>query len=395
MGFLIAVATIPGLIIGILFGLVPVGLGLRHQQMKWGLVGLALCALAGFSFSVVGGFVMFVITTSVVISYAFVDREDPFTSRASIEAVNFEESQLEFVMRQMAALGRTIRQSVRALIRNKAGFLGFIGILFFVGVSVFGPLFVEYDGDTHVDRLQPGARTLFQKPSSEYLLGLDWKGRDIFSHMVHGGQNLIITSMEAGLIATVIAVVVGAVAAMIGGLVDQILSAIANFILTIPQFPMLLVLASILSFTNRFYLALLFAALSWPALMRAVRAQVLSLRERDYVQAAVALDLGLPHIIIREVLPNLMSYIVVNMIFSIRSAMYYIVGLVFLGLVPLEEPDWGVMIYVGRQQGAIFNSDGASMILSPVIAIALFQLSLILFTRSLEEVFNPRLRSGL
>ncbi|CAG0982504.1 partial Putative peptide transport permease protein, partial [Anaerolineae bacterium] len=298
-------------------------------------------------------------------------------------------------MRQMAALGRTIRQSVRALIRNKAGFLGFIGILFFVGISVFGPLFVEYDGDTHVERLQPGARTLFQKPSSEFILGLDWKGRDIFSHMVHGGQNLIITSIEAGLIATLIAVVVGALAAMIGGVVDQILSAIANFILTIPQFPLLLVLASILSFSNRFYLALLFAGLSWPALMRAVRAQVLSLRERDYVQAAVALDLGLPHIIIREVLPNLMSYIVVNMIFSIRSAMYYIVGLVFLGLVPLEEPDWGVMIYVGRQQGAIFNSDGASMILSPVVAIALFQLSLILFTRSLEEVFNPRLRSGL
>lgn len=395
MGFLIAVATIPGLIIGILCGLVPLGIGLRYQQLKWGIVGLILCGLAGFSFSLIGGLIMLVLTTAVVISYAFVDREDPFTSRASIEAVNFEESQLEFLLRQMAALGRTIRQSVRALIRNKAGFLGFIGILFFVGISVFGPLFVEYDGDTHVERLQPGARTLFQKPSSEFILGLDWKGRDIFSHMVHGGQNLIITSIEAGLIATLVAVVVGALAAMIGGIVDQILSAIANFILTIPQFPLLLVLASILSFSNRFYLALLFAGLSWPALMRAVRAQVLSLRERDYVQAAVALDLGLPHIIIREVLPNLMSYIVVNMIFSIRSAMYYIVGLVFLGLVPLEEPDWGVMIYVGRQQGAIFNSDGASMILSPVIAIALFQLSLILFTRSLEEVFNPRLRSGL
>ncbi|MBI5931082.1 MAG: ABC transporter permease [Chloroflexi bacterium] len=295
----------------------------------------------------------------------------------------------------MAALGRTIRQSMRALMRNKAGFLGFIGILFFVGVSVFGPLFIEYDGITHVERRLPGARTLFQGPSDEHILGLDWKGRDILSHMVHGGRNLIITSLEAGLIATLIAVVVGAIAAMVGGLVDQILSAIANFILTIPQFPLLLVLASILSFSSRFYMALLFAALSWPALMRAVRAQVLSLRERDYVQAAIALDLGLPHIIIREVLPNLMSYIVVNMIFSIRSAMYYIVGLVFLGLVPLKEPDWGVMIFTGRQQGAIFNPDGASMILSPVIAIALFQLSLILFTRSLEEVFNPRLRSGL
>ncbi len=162
-----------------------------------------------------------------------------------------------------------------------------------------------------------------------------------------------------------------------------------------PSFPLLLVLASIINFDNLSYLALLFAALYWPTLMRAVRAQVLSLRERDYVQAAVALDLGLVHIIFREVLPNMISYIVVNMIFTIRSAMYNIVGLVFLGMVPIKEPDWGVMIYFGRSRGAIFSQDAASMLISPIIAIALFQLFLVLFTRSLEEIFNPRLRQGL
>jgi peptide/nickel transport system permease protein len=157
----------------------------------------------------------------------------------------------------------------------------------------------------------------------------------------------------------------------------------------------LLVLASIITFNNSTYLALLFAGLYWPTLMRAVRAQVFSVRERDYVQAAFALDLGLWHIIFREVLPNMISYIVVNMIFSIRSAMYNIVGLVFLGMVPIREPDWGVMIYFGRSRGAIFSADAASMLIAPITAIALFQLFLVLFTRSLEEIFNPRLRQGL
>jgi peptide/nickel transport system permease protein len=177
--------------------------------------------------------------------------------------------------------------------------------------------------------------------------------------------------------------------------VDQVLGAIANFILTIPSFPLLLVLAAVVDFDSNFMLAVLFASLNWPTLMRAVRAQVLSLRERDYVQAAVALDLGLWHIITREVFPNMVSYIAVNLIFTIRVAMYSIVGLVFLGLVPLQEPDWAVMIFTGRQQGVLFLPAASSMLLAPVVAIALFQLSLVLFTRSLEEVFNPRLRAGL
>jgi peptide/nickel transport system permease protein len=91
----------------------------------------------------------------------------------------------------------------------------------------------------------------------------------------------------------------------------------------------------------------------------------------------------------------MISYIAVNYIFTVRVAMYGIVGLVFLGLVPLTEPDWGVMIFMGRQQGVLSNPLAAGMMLSPVVAIALFQLSLVMFARSLEEVFNPRLRSSL
>lgn len=389
------IASPIGLVIGAVCGIVPLIVAHRMGQMRAGVIGLIACILSGFACGWLGGVPMIVMTTAVVISYAYVNRQDPFTSLAAFDQVNFDETRGELFMRRMASLGNTIRAAAHALLRNRAGFIGFLGILFFIGLTVFGPLLIPYDGQAHMERRLPGSTSLFQGPSAEFPLGLDWQGRDVLSHIVHGGQTLISTAVQAGLIATLIAFVLGAAAGMLGGIVDQLLSAISNFILTIPQFPLLLVLASLIDFDSHFALALLFASLNWPPLMRAVRAQVLSLRERDYIEAAVALDLGLWHIISREVLPNMISYIAVNMIFSIRTAMYSIVGLVVLGLVPLREPDWAVMIFMGRQQGALFNVAAASMLLAPIVAIALFQLSLVLFSRSLEEIFNPRLRSGV
>lgn len=390
------VATTGGLIIGAVCGLIPLLAGIRLRQIVPGVIGFVACLISGFACGFLGGLPMIVLTTAVVISYSYVAKDDPFLSRASIDQVDFEETWRDLVLRQMSSLGRTVRASTRALLRNKAGFIGFLGVMFFFVMTVFGPSLIEYDGRAHYyDRMQPGAITLFQGPSREFPLGLDYQGRDVLSHIVHGGQKLIITAVQAGIFTTIIAVTLGALAGLLGGLVDYGLNALANFILTIPQFPLLVVLASVIQFDRRIFLALLLAVLDWPTLMRAVRAQVLSLRERDYIEAAYALDLGLPHIIVREVLPNMISYVVINLIFSIRGAVYSQVGLVFLGMVPFKEPDWGVMIYSGRQQGALFLPAATSMLLSPVLAIALFQLSLVLFTRSLEELFNPRLRAGL
>ena len=227
-----------------------------------------------------------------------------------------------------------------------------------------------------------------------HLLGTDTQGRDIFSHIVNGGTTLISTALVAGLISTLIAVVLGALAALLGGIVDTLITAVANLVLTIPSFPLLIVLAALIQLSNALALALLIAALSWPVLMRAVRSQVLSLRERDYVEAAFALDLGLPHIILREILPNMMSFVAINFIFAVTRAMYEQVGLIFLGMVPINDYTWGVMLYFGRSRGTLFSPDSASMVLSPVIAIAMFQVSMVLFARSLEEMFDPRLRTA-
>jgi peptide/nickel transport system permease protein len=228
-----------------------------------------------------------------------------------------------------------------------------------------------------------------------HLLGTDTQGRDIATHIVHGGRVLILTALIGGFISTTIALTFGSLAALVGGVFDSALTAVTNLILAIPRFPLLVVLATLIQFDNTLYLGVLIGILGWPALMRAIRAQVLSLRERDFVEAAQSLGLSTTHIMFREILPNMISFVVINLIFSITFAMYEQIGLVVLGLAPISDYTWGVMLYFGRTRGTLFNADGASMALSPVLAIALFQVCLVLFARALEELFDPRLQSGL
>lgn len=389
------IGSLAGLIFGAALGIIPLVMGVRAKQIGSAIFAILFCAVAGLGLGVLGALGALFLMVALMFSYTYTDEQDPFLSRKAIEDVDFNETTRQFLVRRMAGIGRNLRWLGRALLRNKAGFVGFLGLTFFLLMITFGTLIVEYEGKPQLQRREPGVNSMFQPPSNEFPLGLDWQGRDILSHIVHGGQIPIFTSIQAGLMSTTIAVTLGALAALVGGYIDQILSAIANLILTIPNFPLLLVLASIFRLDNNTLIAALLAALTWPALMRSIRAQVLSLRERDYIEAAFSLDLGLWHIITREVFPNLISYVAINFIFSIRSAMYALVGLILLGMLPPREPDWGTMLWTAQTRGAFFNPDAVMMGLAPVFAIGFFQLSLILFSRSLEEVFNPRLRSSL
>ena len=253
------------------------------------------------------------------------------------------------------------------------------------------------------EQQDPELKTLFEENivisnpelGPPHLLGTDTQGRDIATHIVHGGRILILTAVIGGVISTGIALILGSVSALVGGILDNILTALTNLILAIPRFPLLVVLAGLISFDNTLFLGVLIGLLGWPALMRAIRAQVLSLRERDFVEAATSLGLPMSHIMFREILPNMISFVSINFIFSITFAMYEQIGLVVLGLAPINDYTWGVMLYFGRTRGTLFNPDGASMALSPVLAIALFQVCLVLFARALEEIFDPRLKSKL
>lgn len=282
-----------------------------------------------------------------------------------------------------ASLGTTLR----IMSYNKVGFIGFIIVILIFLMSFIGPYFVPLDTETKVDQI-------YQPPSAEHWFGTDHQGRDIFSQIVNGGKDVLIVALLAGGLSTIIAVTFGTISGFVGGRADTAIMAVTDIMLTIPQIPLLLILASLIQFENVASLGLLLGLLSWPALLRAVRAQALSLKERDFVEAARSLDLGTNHIVFREIVPNMMTYIIISFALAMTGAIYAQVALVLFGLVPFSGSNWGVMLSLAWVRGAIFFKDSIWYIMMPILAIVILQLSVVTTTRSLELVFNPRLRSG-
>ena len=276
---------------------------------------------------------------------------------------------------------------LRLLAKRPVGLAGFIGVLFFFVLAYIAPIFVPLQNT-------PDILHVYNTPSGAHPLGTDFQGRDILNQIVHGGADILTVGFLAAAFSTILAVTFGGLAATLGGRADTIILAITDVVLTIPQLIILIVVAAIVRPSGFLVLAVILALLQWPSLLRQVRAQVLSLKERDYVEAARSLDLGLFHIIFREMLPNMRSYIAIHFILAVTQAIYAQAGIIFLGLVPLSGQNWGIMLYFANSQGAIFFRDSFWYILSPILAIALFQLSLVSLASALEDIFNPRLRSA-
>lgn len=276
-------------------------------------------------------------------------------------------------------------QPLILIAQNKIGLAGFIVLLVIIFMSFVGPYIIPLDTKVKLDKI-------YQPPSWEHILGTDSEGKDVFSQIVHGGKAVLTVAFLAALFSTMIAVTLGITSGFVGGRTDNIIMFITEVVLTIPQFPLLAVLAAFIRLSNPTLLAFILGAVSWPALTRAIRSQALSLRERDFIEAAKILDLGALHIIFSEILPNMMSYITISFVMAMTGAIYSQVGLILLGLVPLSGQNWGIMIQLAWTRGAIFFKDSLTYILSPILAIVLFQWSAVSFTRSLEGIFNPRLR---
>lgn len=276
---------------------------------------------------------------------------------------------------------------LRQLARKPVGLIGFIGVVFFLLLAYVVPLVVPLQTDSNV-------ALIYRTPSLEHPLGTDFRGRDVLNQIAHGGRDVISIAILAALFSTLIAVTLGSIAATLGGRIDALVLAVADVGLTLPDIVVLVVVAAILRPTSFVVLALMLAVLQCWGLLRQVRAQILSLKERDYVEAARSLDLGLFHIIFREMLPNMRSYIAIHFILAMTAAIYAQGGIFLLGLLPLTGDNWGIMLNFAITQGAMFFRDSFMYVLSPILAIALFQLSLVSLATGLEDIFNPRLGGG-
>ena len=288
----------------------------------------------------------------------------------------------------LAAWWRETVKTWKLLSRNKMGLFGFFVVILVVLMSFVGPLIWPAETSANVEDINQGI-------SAKHWLGTDFQGQDNLRKIVNGGKDIVIVAFMTGILATFFGIVVGSLSAFIGGRVDSLLMEFVNVWLTIPKFPLLAVLATVIKLGDPLTFSLLMATLDWPSLSRQVRSQVLSLKKRDYIEAATMLDLGTPYIIFRELLPNMMSFILISMIGIMIFAIYQQTSLVFLGIVPYSGANWGVMISAAERRGVLFNPQAMWSILAPMGAIVLFQLGLISLARSLEEVFNPRLRTSV
>lgn len=226
-------------------------------------------------------------------------------------------------------LSRNLRHLRSAIFGDPIGAIGFFILLAIILMSVFGPILFPLD--TISDPSQ-----LLKAPSAEHFLGTDHLGRDIWAQIVSGGRELLVMAFLTATIAVVLGIFLGSFSALVGGKLDEILLFFADVWLTIPRFPLLVVLSGFFTL-DALALALVLAILSWAGIYRTVRAQVLSLRSRDFIEVAFMLDMPKLYIIFKEVLPNMMGLIVANFTLLMRAAIYSQVGLVFLGLLPFTE----------------------------------------------------------
>ncbi|WP_114856187.1 ABC transporter permease [Brachybacterium sp. YJGR34] len=287
--------------------------------------------------------------------------------------------------RTKAAAANPLRRLASEMTRSASGFVGLCLVLAILLISLVGPLIMGTDvpGDP--------ARA-WEPPSGEHWLGLEGSGKDTLHLVVIGGRPVLMVGFLAATITTVIAVSIGSLAGYFGGRFDALMLQLTDIVMTVPQIVLLAVVGAFYQLDSPTLLAVIIGVLSWPVLMRSIRAQVLSLKEREFVEAAQLLDVGWVRIVFGEIVPNMASYILINFIIAVTNAIYAMVGLYLLGLAPQRGTNWGIMINDAWTKGAMFNPDAMPYIIAPVTMIVLLQLGLILLTRTLEEILNPRLR---
>lgn len=272
---------------------------------------------------------------------------------------------------------------------NNKGKVGLIITVFYILLGTVGPIIIPKPVVVNVN-----PNMIFRPPSLnlEYLLGTGPLGDSILGDIVWGAPFILEISFLAGLFTTLIGITVGMISGYLGGIVDNILMSINDIVMTMPSLILILILATSLKTTNPFILAGILSISGWTGLARSVRSQVLLMKNLPYVEVSRILGLGSFHIVFREIMPTMASYIAIHFIFNVEGALYASVGLYFLGILPVNQYNWGVMINEAIQDGGIYGKQAFWYLFWPSFFVVMFMFGLIMLSYGIDEISNPRLR---
>ena len=277
----------------------------------------------------------------------------------------------------LARIGRAIRS-------NRKAATGTILLLVFVLIALF-PWVIARDSPT-VDAYRPHLGA-----SAAHLLGTNAYGQDLFAQVVWGTRNVLIISVVVGLAATGVAVLIGIAAAYLGGVWDGTLSVLTDVLLVIPLFPLLIVIAAYAHGGTTLVLIAAITLTSWSYTARQLRAQALTLRNRDYLEAARVRGERKLYIIVVEVIPTMTSLIVASFLTNALYAVLLSSSLQFIGLGDPNTVSWGTTLYWAENNAALQTGEPLWAI-APGACIALLGAAFALLNYAFDEIGNPALR---
>ncbi len=283
-----------------------------------------------------------------------------------------------------AAPSRKRGETLYFAFRNRTFVFGLSLLVFLLLLAIVGPLLTDREPFEFYDALGV-------PPSSEYWLGTTAPGQDVYAQFVHGLRASFIVGAVAGCVAAAIGMAVGFAGGYLGGIVDDILSMLTNVVLVIPTIAVLIIVAAYLSVGSLISEAVLIGLTTWPWAARAIRAQTFSLATRDFVSLARLSGQGTWRIIVREIAPNMSSYLFLTFILLFGGAILIAATLDFLGLGPTDVMSLGLMLNVAVSNSAL-QLEMWWWFLAPGVGITAIVAALYVMNVGLDEVFNPRLR---
>ena len=304
-------------------------------------------------------------------------------------SVAVQEQSPSLVGPERSALADALDATRRYLRRNPSLIVGLLLLFVLFAFVVVGSFVVD------PLRARPISVRPLQPPSAQLFFGSDRQGRDLFAVMVVGTPLTLRIGLIAGLMGVGIGAVLAFLSAYYGGVLDALTRIVVDVGLTVPGLMVLIVIAMALrEGLTVDQMALIIASLAWLNPTRIIRSQVLTLKERGYVQVARLSGMSGPRIIFFELLPNLLPYLVASLVGAVSGAILASVGLEVLGLGPFDSPTLGMTLYWVNYNAALINGWWWWW-LPPIVVIAVLFLGLYLISFGLDEFANPRLRKAV
>ncbi|MEM1547146.1 MAG: ABC transporter permease [Candidatus Methanomethylicia archaeon] len=265
---------------------------------------------------------------------------------------------------------------------NRMGMVGLTILLFFIFIAIFADFISPYNPYKF-------SLNIYAPPSWEHILGTNDVGQDILSELIHGARISLTVGFLAALISTVIGGSIGIFSGYFGR-IDSLLMRITDIFIVIPSFPLMILLAAYMGPSINTVIIVI-GLLSWPYTARIIRSQVLSLKERVFVESAKVIGASDFYILKSYILPNIMPLLFANAILNVSGAIVSEAGLSFLGLSDVTYKSWGMILYFARIRGG-FLKGAYWWFIPPGICITLVVLAFTLVGHALDEVLNPKLR---